>query len=62
MADWDVNSVLCYIKSLGLGHVEHSFLINGIDGAMLIDLSEEELVQELGLTKIQAKKIKSRLR
>ena len=34
--------------------------VNGVDGAFLEELSEEDLVGELGLTRLQARKLKTR--
>ncbi len=45
----------------GLGHVASAFHTNAVDGAFLSDLSEEDLVSELGLTRLQARKAKARL-
>ena len=58
---WNVEDVVAYIKSLGLGHVEDKFRDNAIDGQMLIDTPEDELRSELGLLPLQARKIRARL-
>ena len=47
--------------SLSLGHVSGTFRANCVDGAFLATLSLEDLVQELGLTTLQARKIIARL-
>jgi hypothetical protein len=60
-AAWSVEHVLQYLDTLGLHHISEKFSHNGIDGLFLQALSEEDLVQELGLTKLQARKILSRL-
>jgi len=60
-SSWRVEEVLRYLESLELGHVGTKFKENGIDGQMLLDLSEEDLVTELGLTKLQARKVRQRL-
>ena len=44
-------------EDLGLPHLVERFRQNAIDGEMLADLAEEDFVGELGLTKLQAKKI-----
>jgi len=58
---WSVAEVVGYLESLGLGHMKQAFLDNGVDGDVLASLSEEELQSELGLTKIQARKVRARL-
>ena len=58
---WAVNDVVNYIESLSLGHVKDKFIENAIDGRFLMELSEEDLTAELGLTKLQARKVKERL-
>ena len=40
--------------------VAPSFRYNAVDGSFLSELSEPELVQELGLSNLQAKKVKTR--
>ena len=58
---WSVGDVLQYLDKLDLGHVKDTFINNAVDGELLMGLSPEDLVQELGLTKLQARKIKERL-
>lgn len=60
-ADWSLEEVSRYLNFLGLGHIEEKFKENAVDGAMLVELSEEDLCKELGLLKLQAKKLLSRL-
>ena len=60
--DWSVQDVCSWLDSLSLGHVAQRFRDNGVDGAFLSDLAEEELMAELGLTKLQAKKVMTRWR
>lgn len=60
-SNWSVNDVVQYLRSLELGHLEPAFRHNAVDGAFLVALSEEELVAELGLTRMQSKKILLRL-
>eukprot|EP00435_Cladocopium_sp_Y103_P040787 s1432_g11.t1 len=60
-ADWSMEEVSQYLQFLGLGHIEEKFKENAVDGAMLVELSEEDLCKELGLLKLQAKKLVSRL-
>lgn len=59
-ASWSVEDVMAWLETLSLGHIAERFRDNGVDGEFLAELSEEDLVTELGLTKLQAKKIKAR--
>jgi len=54
---WSVDHVLRWLGSLSLGHLGERFRENGVDGAFLSELELEELVSELGLTTLQAKKV-----
>ncbi len=58
---WTVPDVLQYLDSIGLAHVKEAFEKNAVDGEMLVELSVEDLQTELGLTKLQAKKVKGRV-
>ena len=58
---WTVEEVASFIDGLRLSHVRDNFLFNGVDGQFLLQLSEEDLVSELGLTRLQARLVKSRL-
>ena len=58
---WRVDDVVAYLRSLELGHLEAAFRANGVDGPFLATLSEEDLVTELGLTRLQARKVMMRL-
>ena len=49
-----------WLPTQGLGHISHKFTENAVDGAFLQELTTEELVSELGLTQLQAKKVKLR--
>merc|ERR1712060_114453 len=60
-SSWNVAEVIEFLESLGFAHVVDGFRENGVDGEMLSGLSEEELVEELKLTKLQAKKVRQRL-
>ena len=50
-----------YLNHLGLGHVGAAFRDNGVDGIFLQELSVTDLIEQLGLSKLQARKTKSRL-
>jgi len=58
---WKVDDVVRFLEDLQLGHVAKKFVEDAVDGAMLLNLSDEDLVSELGLSKLQAKKVKQRL-
>lgn len=60
-AAWSVDDVVSYLEGLSLAHVAPKFRDNGVDGAFLLELSEEDLAKELGLTTLQARKVKARL-
>lgn len=59
--DWSVNEVIEYVHNLGLSRASSSFQSNAVDGEMLCALSEADLQSELGLTVLQARKIRARL-
>ena len=58
---WTVDDVCKYVSDLELGHVAPAFKENAIDGRMLASLSEADMVAELGLKPLQARKVKDRL-
>jgi hypothetical protein len=60
-ASWRVDRVVEFLHELELGHLEPAFRENGVDGRFLAELDEADLAQELGMTKLQARKLKSRL-
>ena len=49
MVDW--------LGTIGFGNLTDHFRTNAVDGEFLGELSEDELVTELALTKLQAKKV-----
>lgn len=55
--NWSVEDVAQYLEQIELKHVIPKFRENGVDGLMLHELSEEDLMTELGCTKLQARKI-----
>lgn len=61
VASWSVDHVLRWLQRLELGHLAERFRDNGIDGALLKDLTEQEFMSELGLTKLQARKLMTRM-
>ena len=54
--------VAAWLHSIGLGHKVHNFERESIDGPMLLVLSEEELQQDLGLSRLQARSFLMKLR
>jgi hypothetical protein len=56
-ADWDVQHVVAFLERLELGHLAPAFRENGVDGAFLLELTHGEMISELGLTPLQAKKV-----
>ena len=58
---WSVSDVVVFLEDMGLGHKADAFRENGLDGAFLLKLSARDLEDELGLTRLQARKIMDRL-
>lgn len=58
--EWAVSEVCDFLKVLELSHLEAAFRNEGIDGSFLRSLSEDDLVKQLGLSVLQARKIKLR--
>eukprot|EP00586_Coscinodiscus_wailesii_P012867 CAMPEP_0172492862 /NCGR_PEP_ID=MMETSP1066-20121228/24118_1 /TAXON_ID=671091 /ORGANISM="Coscinodiscus wailesii, Strain CCMP2513" /LENGTH=193 /DNA_ID=CAMNT_0013262703 /DNA_START=67 /DNA_END=648 /DNA_ORIENTATION=- len=54
---WDVNEVAVWLHCIGLGNYTDSFLENTVDGGMLLELNMDDLRDELGLSRLQAKKL-----
>jgi len=52
-----VEEVITFLQSLELGKYADEFRANGIDGAFLLDLPEADLISELKLPKLSARKI-----
>lgn len=59
--EWGVGAVQTYLQGLELGHLCDRFVDAGVDGLLLAELTEADLMQDLGCSKIQARKIQSRL-
>ena len=53
----DVNGICDMLDNLQLGQFKESFILNQIDGELLADISEKELVSDLGMTLFQARKL-----
>lgn len=58
---WSVADVVSFLHQLSLGHLAPAFEDNGIDGQMLCELNSGDLVDNLGLKPLQAKKVLNRL-
>lgn len=54
---YDVDEVAIWLGCIGLSPKVSQFRENGIDGKMLVTLTDDELQQDLGLTRLQAKKV-----
>ena len=55
--NWSVEEVVAWLGTLSLPHLADRFRENGVDGELLSATSKEELISELGLTPLQAKKV-----
>ena len=51
------HSVVGWLGTIGFCNLTDHFRTNAVDGEFLGELSEDELVTELALTKLQAKKV-----
>ena len=58
---WGIAEVVDYVTSLGFAHAAPAFRENGVDGEFLAGLTVSDLQEELGLTRLQAKKVLDRL-
>lgn len=54
---YDIEEVCLFINAIGLGKTVDAFREAGVDGDILVSLSPEEFESELGLSKLQAKKV-----
>ena len=59
---WTVAEVVAWLESSSLGHLSERFRENGVDGEFLTELIVAELESELGLTRLQAKKVLGRFK
>eukprot|EP00746_Dinoflagellata_sp_MGD_P143609 gnl/MRDRNA2_/MRDRNA2_76419_c0_seq1.p1 gnl/MRDRNA2_/MRDRNA2_76419_c0~~gnl/MRDRNA2_/MRDRNA2_76419_c0_seq1.p1 ORF type:complete len:641 (-),score=104.03 gnl/MRDRNA2_/MRDRNA2_76419_c0_seq1:296-2218(-) len=60
-SSWRTEDVAQYLEQIELGHLAPKFRENGVDGVVLQELSDEDLITELGCTKLQARKIRRAL-
>ena len=60
-AQWSVDDVVAFIDLCELSHLQEKIRENGVDGELLLALSDAEMVDELGLTRLQVRKIRLRL-
>ena len=58
---WSVSQVVSFLHHLSLGHVAPQFEDNGVDGQMLCELTRDDLINNLGLKPLQARKLMDRL-
>ena len=56
-----VADVVSFLHHLSLSHLAPKFEENGVDGQMLCELSLEDLIDNLGLKPLQARKVMNRL-
>ena len=59
---WNEAQVIAFFEDIGFGHVKEKIVHAAMDGHVLCSLSEAEMVTELGLTKLQARKAMLALR
>lgn len=60
-AGWSIDEVVSWLGEQGLARLEETIRKNGVDGALLCELTRQDLREELGCTGIEAAKILSRL-
>lgn len=56
---WGVDDVCDFLSNLELGHLQPKFKENAVSGSDLTSLSEEDFHSELGVTKLQYRKIQT---
>ncbi|CAK0886243.1 unnamed protein product [Prorocentrum cordatum] len=54
---WSVDQVVGFLRDLELGSLERRFRGDAVNGHMLLQLTQEDLQHELGLSKLQAWKV-----
>ena len=57
MREMNVGEVVSWLDEIDLGHLAPRFRENVVDGAFLADISQQDLVSELGLTRLQARRL-----
>jgi hypothetical protein len=55
--EFTIDDVIFWLVAIGLGEKQGAFKSNAIDGAMLVTLTHQDLMNELGLTNLQAQKV-----
>mmetsp|Transcript_89019 Transcript_89019/g.133490 ORF Transcript_89019/g.133490 Transcript_89019/m.133490 type:complete len:204 (-) Transcript_89019:94-705(-) len=55
--EFTTEEVLLWLVAIGLGEKQGIFKENALDGDMLVNLSQEDFQNDLGLTKLQAMKV-----
>jgi hypothetical protein len=58
---YDADEVAIWLSCIGLGQKSSAFREHGIDGSMLVTLTENEFQEDLGLSRLQAKKVQQQL-
>lgn len=57
ITEWSVDDVCSWLYHINLGEHVDMFRANEVDGRMLLILTMEDITEELGLSKLQAKKV-----
>jgi hypothetical protein len=57
---WNVETMIEFVRSIGLAHLQNLIELNAIDGETLLECSSDEL-RRAGFTELQAKKMTLRL-
>lgn len=55
-SEYTQEEVAVWLNSIGLGSKVEAFKQNGVDGSLLVILTEDDVKSELGLTTLQARK------
>eukprot|EP00798_Chlamydomonas_sp_ICE-L_P005703 gene5703-17599_t len=58
VAEWTAFDVSTYLNEIGLGSLEKVATENALSGNDLVELTQEELQHDLGITRLQARKMK----
>jgi hypothetical protein len=61
VSEWSIEQVGIWLSALGLTTLAPAFQANAVDGRDLIHLTEEDMVEHLGMTPIQIAKVKREL-
>ena len=59
--EFDVNEVAVWVTAIGMSERTAAFLENGVDGKLLVELTTDDLKEDLGFTGLSAKKFLQKL-